>query len=461
LRSFKLFQLTEYPLLFGGGKAEIHPYPGLRDNGPFQLPDTGKYPCDEISIIGPDVQTNRRFLAGFSKGEDVVFPGGFNSIFKTNLSFGTYVYSSEDATEIFRTFNANGTRNRFPIIIARKTPKSEYDSLYYRIKGEFLRNGIASQIFTKYTMATASLYKWSVFPTAIQVFAKMGGRPYVLARPAIGGLSSREKALVLGVGLTRSPTERRSLAGFVTIYDENGQWMVLKSDTQDSFDKVRLASRLGEMISDAIREASSSLNFDRQAELKLILHYSGKELSGYDEAALIQAIQLAKDGLGLSATVFVAKVKNSNFIASDPGSSCTDPRFGGATGLLNTGHVFKIKDFYTMFTSGCISELKSKGRSMSNVPVAASPNPLIISFKTVALAPPAVSPDGVAGLQQQILSPEDLLSSVYAMCRMNYSSINNPLNRFPVTIKYSREIAWMTLKLGGSARGLETIPWFI
>jgi len=447
MRLFMHLELTDYPLLFQGSRATIHPYFGLVKWGPFMQPSEFEY--EEVAIIGKDGRFLQHFKTHLSEGLGGKFPGGFNNIFKTDLDLEFYQIDDEEDEEIiFDEFKSNGLFRRFPVVIIPKTPRSDYNSLYYRVKSKFLENGIPSQIFTRETTLDENTYSWSIFPLAIQIFAKMGGVPYVLAKRVIGEASdTTSRILVLGVGMSSSPLERDRIAGFVTIYDENGQWLLSKVDTEKNPSKEVFASKLKEMILDAINISIKKLNVDL-SRFSVLIHYSGKEMSGHEEETLWKAIQDAKDSLGVDVGVYVVKINNSNYIAASSISKCHHN--GLPTGLINTGTVFQLKDFYLLFTTGCIPEFPNRrGEPSKNITKPSAPSPIIVSIKEIVE-------------NKRDMSPQNLISSVYAMCRMNYTSINNQLNRLPVTVKYSREIAWMTLRLGKmSNERIEKVLWFI
>ena len=65
------------------------------------------------------------------------------------------------------------------------------------------------------------------------------------------------------------------------------------------------------------------------------------------------------------------------------------------------------------------------------------------------------------------LSDRELLATVFGMSRLIYNSVQNPAAREPITVRYSREIAWLSLRLAELGTNLDEdslikrVMWFI
>jgi argonaute-like protein implicated in RNA metabolism and viral defense len=78
-----------------------------------------------------------------------------------------------------------------------------------------------------------------------------------------------------------------------------------------------------------------------------------------------------------------------------------------------------------------------------------TPSPILVSIKDIG--------------QEKRLDDKTLVKSVFNICRMNYTSINNPVNRSPATVSYALDIAYMMGRLGirQIPEEISRRPWFI
>jgi hypothetical protein len=108
------------------------------------------------------------------------------------------------------------------------------------------------------------------------------------------------------------------------------------------------------------------------------------------------------------------------------------------TGYPPIGITFQLKPgLYLMVTSGYFITITGTGVKVRGNIRRGLPTAKIVS-RHVEMEP----------VEDKIkLDDKQLLATVFGMCRLNYNSIQNPISRDPITIRYSREIAWLSLRL--------------
>ena len=364
---------------------------------------------------------------GFEGRYSAIFPG-LKTIFKLKIDFSLASFKRYNEVEIYETFSSHceDVNKCFPVIILPRRNKGNYRSIYYRVKAMFLKNQIPTQIFTIDLLKDEKNYKWSLLPTAVQIYAKMGGIPYVLAKPRYYDTLKDHSVYIMGLGISQHPLYKNRGVGFVTVFDDQGIWQFMNAKNlimgKDEDISERLAKLLDETIDELLKRSKSKNNV-------LIIHYSGKEISHREEEAIRRAVREKAEKLNKFAAVYVLKIrKHSDMVVWENQENETKV-------YPPVGAVFQLKrDVYLLVTSGCFDEKKSKcniRRGLSR--------PIIIS-RHRDIEPESTNKERLG------LTDRDLLATVFGMCRLNYNSIQNPVSREPITTRYSREIAWLLLR---------------
>jgi hypothetical protein len=238
--------------------------------------------------------------------------------------------------------------------------------------------------------------------------------------------------------------------GFITVFDHNGVWNFMDTIalTMDKIDDI--AENIAKLIERSIEVILQRTITKNQI---LIIHYSGKEISSREEEAIRNAITTAKY-LNKFIAVNVLKIKDSDIVVGFEDSPHKD-KSGKYTWYPPAGIVFSLKrDVYLMVTTGYF---ESGSGIMSNIRRGLPSSKIIARHREME----------IQDQSKTFLEDIDLLASVFAMCRLNYASISNPLSKDPVTIRYSREIAWLTLRLEEYGTDLskltkiKNVMWFI
>ena len=369
------------------------------------------------------------------RGNKKIFPG-FNQTLKTNIEIEAVPFNSYDSDEIYDVYIQHGSPDRvFPLIVLPKVNRSIYDNIYYRTKAKFLAGDVASQTVTEDLIKDRDRYRWSLLSISIQVFAKMGGVPYALDRSVIDVEDPSSTSIsIMGLGISAHPFHRRRGVGFVTLFDHNGVWnfmdsRVLFMDKQEDMSN-KIAELLERSIDKILSTSSKKYNI-------LIIHYSGKEIGSKEEEAVKNAIRSAKS-IDKLAAAYVLKIRDSDIIIAHQDSPHR-AKDGTTTWYPPVGATFQLKpDVYAMVTTGYFDLGEGTGRSRikANIRVGLPTIKIIARHREVE----------VSNYEFNV-SDKDLLSTVFGMCRLNYIAINNPVFKDPITIRYSREIAWITLRL--------------
>jgi len=445
-------------LMFGGGIIESHPYRGLLRGGPYKS-TSSLY--NEIAILHQqeNYKEANKVMQLLKEGVPPFFPKGFNHIFRLDrqIEIESYQIKSfpekdpEQTAEAFlEKFSENGHSGRFPLIIIEKTPRGTYPSVYYQTKQVFLERGFITQMLTLQTIMNENTLKWSIFPLAIQIFTKMGGVPYVLYDEIKVG-AEVDVCFLVGVGLSKPifGRDNQNYIGFALLFGPNGEWRIMKTHAE-AYEKEKLPKIFKRLVFEISSEAAGYVETSfrhKPHSIGLIIHYSGKNVSTSEEQALWEAVEHIKSVKGIEVKPYILKVNDSRLRASVGGASPCIDKTGLSTGLVPVGSVYRMNpQTYILFTLGCLDLGQGGYRATGS----GTPTPIIVSIKNVFLE------DG-----QEL--EKTLLKSVFEACCMNYTSINNPVNRLPITVKYAREIAYLLnrVRLDTLPQGVAMKPWFI
>jgi argonaute-like protein implicated in RNA metabolism and viral defense len=284
------------------------------------------------------------------------------------------------------------------------------------------------------------------------MFVKMGGIPYILDRSVISDKISEDTAVfIMGLGISYHPLYKRRGIGFMTIFDHHGTWYFMDSTALILGEKEDISEKLADLFKRAIHQM---LTLSESQKNILIVHYSGKEVGHIEEEAIRSAIKKIKSELGKFISVYILKVKDSDIVVGEPGSPYIINN--AQTGYPPIGLTFQLKPgLYLMVTSGYF--ITSSGEKVRGNIRRGLPTVKIISRH-----------EEMEPVEDKIkLNDKQLLATVFGMCRLNYNSIQNPVSRDPITIRYSREIAWLSMRLLeldvniDKATRIKRIMWFI
>ncbi|WP_333639389.1 Piwi domain-containing protein [Pyrobaculum aerophilum] len=435
------YRLEMPRLLFRGGNPAITPYYGLVKYGPYETPALR---FEKVVILSSSEFKTiaMKVKDALKEGIEQLFPGGFARIFGLDVDFelievkkyDIYEYKNT-AEEFYRVFynECQDSSTCFPVILINKTPRGLYESLYIELKYKFAIDGIPTQIITYETFSDEQKFQWSIFPLATQIFVKMGGVPFILGDRL--NVSNDEGTIFIGVGLsrTRLPDKEVRYIGYALAFEENGKARLLKWSSY-IYSRELLAEMLRKLIQDTVDEMLQSYPIDRFQKIHIIIHYSGKNISTLEEEYLRKAASEIKTIRNIYVIPYVVKIQESMYTLYDEENQCPDISSGNPTYLIDSGTAIRLKeDLFLLFTTGC-ALVEMRGTILKRPNAQGSPSPLIVSIKRLENA-------------KYQLNDIELIKSVFFMTRMNYASINNPISKIPITVKYSKLLAQFTAKL--------------
>jgi len=462
---FEYCDIRSFPLRFGEGGIGLSAYEIIRYgplayeplHGDAHLHSVSRYKSILVLYKGGDDEiqklVNEKLKKHLSEGLEnkKIFPG-FNATFRLNIEISAVPFKNYDPDEIYSVYreHCSNIDTCFPLIILPRVARGDYDSIYYRTKAVFLNKEVASQVFTVDLLKDEQNYRWSLLPTAIQILTKMGGVPYTLDRGVLGEKAPENVAVyIMGLGISYHPLLKKRGVGYLVVFDQVGTWCFMDStvlllDKGDDISK-KVAGLL-------TRSINSVLKYSKKRDNVLVIHYSGKEVSRAEEEAIADAIKLAEKELDKFLAVYILKIKDSDVIVYDTRSMYLINK--AQTGYPPIGLILKLKPgLYLIFTSGYFeTQTGTKG----NIRRGLSRAKIVSRHKEME---PARDELG--------LSDRELLATVFGMCRLNYSSVQNPVAREPITVRYSREIAWLSLRLAEQGVNLDEdsrikrVMWFI
>lgn len=464
---FELFDIRRFLLKFGRGGTGLNVYDIVRcgplSYGPLygdsKLFSVGRYKSILILYNEADIKNNVPKLAeklkthlstGFENRK--IFPG-FNELFDLSIEISTVPFKNYDPEEIYTVFgeHCGDIDVCFPLIILPRVARGMYDSIYYTTKAEFLRREVPSQVFTVDLLQDEQNYMWSLLPVAIQIFTKMGGVPYTLDRSVLGDKVSEDTSVfTMGLGISYHPLYKERGVGFLIVFDHLGAWCFMDSTALLLYEKDRLSGQVAMLLENAVRRI---LSLSKSRKNVLIIHYSGKEVGRAEEEAVAKAVRSAETELSKFAAVYILKIKDSDIVINDTASEYIVDN--ARSGYPPIGVTIQIKPgLYLMFTSGYFTGHGNKVRG--NIRRGLSRAKIVSRHREMEPARDEVKLDDKA-----------LLATVFGMCRLNYNSVQNPVSREPITVRYSREIAWLSLRLSDLGVNLnqdsriKRVMWFI
>ncbi len=439
------YQLKTPYLLFKGDSTALTPYYGLSVYGSYELPPK---PPKSILILYPDSQHFKdiaeKIVKNLDNGFYKYFPRGFREIFEVDVDFDIipveynkyHLDRPSTTTEAFYgkfIETCGDTRKCFPIIFINKVPRGLYESSYINIKYRFTMEGIPTQVITYESFSDEKIYKWSIFPLALQIFVKMGGVPFLLHEHL--SIPVNETAIIMGFGLTRIhlPDREVKYVGFALAFEINGRWRLIKW-SPSPYSRDNLPQMLKKLLVDVLDKVIGEYAVNQPEKIHLIIHYSGKNVRVSEEDAIKSACLEIEKIHNITVIPYIVKIQPSMFRIYEEANECPDV-MGRPTFLVNVGTVIKLKeDLYLLHTTGCVNVQTRSGEVISKPNAHGAPSPLIVSIKRLE------------GINYE-LEDKELIKSVFYMCRMNYAAINNPVSKIPITVKYSKLLAYLTLKL--------------
>jgi hypothetical protein len=195
--------------VFAHGRTGTSQYKGIEINGPL------KKLQNDVILTFIYREKDRYFAADLLnalKGNfrDVAFKGMeriFDLTVKRVEKFPITAISEEQLQKaVTRVATLNAETNDallMPVFITDK----EDDRAYYFMKYELLRRNLPLQVVTYQLLGRKDALKWSASNIALQIFAKLGGKPWKV-------MPSHEKTLIFGIGQSHQKADEKIVKYF-------------------------------------------------------------------------------------------------------------------------------------------------------------------------------------------------------------------------------------------------------
>lgn len=435
---YKVLNDQVLSLRFKGNNPHLIPRLGLKDHGPFKPIEHSKLSIRFIYPRKGDLKNVvKRFIQVLMKGERKFL--GFEKIYRTKPLF-----LEEIEVDFQEMLNPSKSRKLKDILMndVSLSPRPIYIALvppcprwfkwspYYILKAYLLQHNIMSQMI-KFDTLTYRPLDEVAFNVSNAIFAKAGGEPWRLWSriPSFSGTS--DKVIIVGTGISRIPKEPGfkeydRYAGFTILYSDEGQLLYIKTFVTE-YDKQAVTKKLNEAIIEAID------SFNVYGELDLIIHYAGKELSHQEEEEIVKTISQIKEMRMLRINYVVLRIIRNPLYRVFSETEHGYPPMGM---YVRIGERLLLT-----YTIGYLQGMRPMG-----VPI-----PLLLSIR-------------LSNLSINDVDLEALVASVCEFARLNWRG-TNLFNREPVTVKYSRLLAYLASSL--KEVGLNTgalprkKPWFL
>ena len=437
---FKYQVLDEqlFSLRFGGNNPHLIPRYGLIYHGPIKRLEHSQL---QLRFVYPNICVShsigklKRILV---EGSDK-FPG-FKRVYRSDLELledvvieREEISNPQKSIRLKKALEEDCELSVKPVYIVVVPPYPRWfrKSPYYLLKAYLLKYGIMSQMVRTDTITTRSLEEVA-FNMANAIFAKASGEPWRLFSKVISFSGTSEKVAIIGMGISRIPKEPGykeydRYAGFTILYSDEGQLLYIRTFVTE-YDRQVVFRELKRAVVEAVDK------FSGYGEIDVIIHYAGKELGGPEEEKLVRTIEELEKARKLKVHYSVLRiVKNPLYRVFSTSKHGYPPM-----GL----YVRLGERLILTYTIGYLRNMSPMG-----VPV-----PLLLSIR-------------LSNISIKEINIEALVSSVCKLARLNWRG-TSVFNREPVTIKYSRLLAYLSASLK-EAGGLNPEdlpaekPWFL
>jgi hypothetical protein len=354
----------------------------------------------------------------------------------------TYRNIEDIFNEVEKEVRSSSVREVFPIVIIQKDSKLNPFSPYFRIKAELLSLGLVSQIVNVETISDPDTLRNSLLSIYVQLFVKAGGVPYLVNNSYILS-DDNEYNIIIGYSLSRDPIRHKNAVGSIIVYNPVGQWLVsefvfgeLPFNNRDKLNDYKQS--LENALESAYEVAVNKDVIKSAQKINVIVHYRGKELSTKEEQVILETINKFRR---VNSSVYVLKIQQSDIILSATSKDYPDPDMYPPTGYYTK----LLPDTFILQTVGKHIELKTRkdGKLKGNIVSGGTAKPILVSIKRFG--------DNenleLDSAKRERLSI-GLLSTVFALARINYVSVYRHLISEPVTTRYARELAYIISRLG-------------
>ncbi len=264
LRELEAGQLEKKTYVFFEGHKATSQFVGMKQHQPLHpAPESGKVFFVYRETDKPLSHDLYRALDGKTFQ---TFPGMKNMFGYDLFSHtGGIEIHSFDQDEVDRLCEhikkANDFEHSVPVILI---PFDKGSTDYYLLKHTLLKNKVPSQCVRLETLKSESELKWSVSNIGLQLFAKLGGQPWMV-EPA------HQRCLIIGIGQAHKLTEDRTIErsfAYTVLTDSSGLYKELK---------ILSSARSGQSYLDELRKNFRRLLDEyRNDYQKFVIHLTYK-----------------------------------------------------------------------------------------------------------------------------------------------------------------------------------------
>lgn len=300
LRELEAGQLKKKTYVFSEDQKSSSQFMGMKEYHPLHpAPDSGKVFFVYREIDKTLSQDLYRALDGKTFQ---TFPGmkkmfGYD-LFSHTSGIEIHGFNQDEAERLCEHIRRSSNfEHSVPVIII---PFERRSKDYYLLKHTLLKNKVPSQFIRLETLKSESELKWSVSNIGLQLFAKLGGQPWMVD-PA------HQRCLIIGIGqahkLTEAKTIERSFAHTV-LTDSSGLYKELK---------ILSSARSGESYLAELRENFRRLLDEFRDEYqKFVIHLTYK-IKKAEIQAIREVLNEAFEGQDKEFVVMKFNDKNKYF----------------------------------------------------------------------------------------------------------------------------------------------------
>jgi hypothetical protein len=402
-------------------------------------------------------------------------PPSDQDILRVNGSVESYVARAEDLLMKWKQEGSDPSRivlvivpDLYGDIDEPEDAKQETDDPYLHVKKLFVEGGLPCQMVeynTLYDIEDTEVgYGYTVWTLALDMYVKLGGKPWTLDRP-LGNVNC-----LIGIGFGRDSDALRNqlYVGVANVFDEAGQWLSVSSEDRElgkeDIESIKEREYWSpETPSFKIKEEVTRQIVDRSLRLylakpnaqlpeKVVLHKNGRlydsEAAGFLSAVVDHAKSIEQLRLGL---VSIYKSNDLRMYGPPAGSP---EKVWRLEHTVTRGCAFIFDESCAVIaTTGKVYEVpRGRPEGSYSYKGIGTPDPLIIERNL-----PSQDLLGEYGLNESnFYSIEELCEHVLALTKLHWGTMRQDI-RLPVTSLFSQRIARFMAK--AEIRAEESLKW--
>jgi argonaute-like protein implicated in RNA metabolism and viral defense len=403
---------------------------GLSTYGPYDENMPGRPRTCDFGFMYPSPweklakEFKNKFLNGYEWLKD-----GFKEFFRLDdVDFKMYPVELTENGYKKGIDEVLGEHHNMALVLVSESMKLQELGPYWLSKGLLTNKGLPSQMLTIETISSSVTLKNSIVNLASQIYAKLGGIPWVLHDP-IGDVD-----IIVGVGKSEYQKGRfgskKTTIGFTTVYKNNGAYLWF-----DSTPRVSSLQSLDKDLSEGIVKSVKQYEKMEGMKVQKVVIHSYKKIGNAERLA----VKKLKESRGNMKVILSHLDRSHNLRIFDPDDS---------NGVGEAGLIIQLGDTECLVLS--TGRGRFRGEISSNRPIWVKTYPDGADFEPV----------------------KTVAKSAYDLCYVYWKDQFGAAE--PITMRYSMNIAQMlerinSLEEEGIAKltstlvdpRLRKIPWFI